>query len=130
MSLAAENKKWLKDLTRTSVDDARVTIDCREVNGRFMTVEECELCLSLIRPNSKTLWKLFEAKARKAFRASVRGEEVEEHHASVIVCGGQQTLKFATYTTLRKSLYLATDKAICERIRREIQTRFPWGSWK
>ncbi len=137
MSLTDENKKWLKDLTRTSVDDARVTIDCREVNGRFMTVEECEFCLSMITPASKTLWKLFESKARKAFRGSLvcRGEKACEQSAREIGSGDYPLRKDfllgqSNYTTLRKALYLATDEAICERIRREIQTRFPWGSWK
>ncbi len=39
MSLTDNDKKWLKDLARTSVDDARVTIECRERNGRLMTIE-------------------------------------------------------------------------------------------
>ena len=133
MSLTDADKKWLKDLTRTSVDDARVTIDCRERNGRLMTVEECEYCLSLMTPTSKTLWKLFESKARKAFRESVRGETFSDRHAQTFAAlGGHipRSLSQAKYSTLRRALYLATDAVICERIRREIQTRFPWGSWK
>jgi hypothetical protein len=128
MSLTDNDKKQLKDLTRTSVDDARVTIDCHERNGRLMTVEACEYCLSLITPASKTLWKLFEAKARKAFRASVRGEAAHNGGAHLVAACGPDSQSPETYSTLRKALYLATDAAICERIRREIQTRFPWGS--
>ena len=130
MSLSNEENKPLRDLTRCGVDDARVTIDCRERNGRLMTVEECEYCLSLITPSSKTLWKMFESKARKAFQRSVRDEYVHHHLAEVASREKDVQLLQANYATLRKALYLATDATICERIRREIQTRFPWGNWK
>jgi hypothetical protein len=134
MSLTNENKKWLKDLTCSGVDDARVSIDCRERNGRLMTVEECEYCLSVIMPSSKTLWKLFESKARKAFRASLvcGNEEVNESRARHIArMDAEDAINPTTnYSTLRRALYLATDAAICERIRREIKTRFPWGLTK
>lgn len=134
MSLTDADKKWLKDLTRTSVDDARVSIDCREQSGRLMTVEECEYCLSLITPSNKTLWKLFEAKARRAFRASVRGDRAYQLESKVVAHGKsafwEGIMRGCNYPTLRKALYLATEPAICERIRSEIKTRFPWGSFK
>jgi hypothetical protein len=130
MSLTDNDKKWLKDLARTSVDDARSTIECRERNGRLMTIEECEYCLSLITPASKTLWKLFESKARKAFREWAKDDSVSDSGARMAASGCENMIGHVNYSTLRKALYLATDKTICERIRREIQTRFPWGNWK
>lgn len=132
MSLTEQNKKSLMNLARTSVDDARSSITCRERNGRPLTVEECEFCLSLLLPFKKSYRALFEAKARRAFQESVKNESADKDFVGNILYPSDGlaldlAIGMSNYSTLRKALYLATDPVICERIRSEIKARFPWG---
>jgi hypothetical protein len=119
-------KEQLLDLARTSVDDARSSIRCRERNGNPLSLEECEILLE--HAGAGTFRTMIEAKARKAFRESVRREEAHDGAARLVAAGVFGTIEQETYSTLRRALYLATDPAICERIRSEIKTRFPRGS--
>lgn len=130
--ISAERREWLLGLANTSVEAAKLAVRCSELNGNPLRVDECECMIPYIWPHQTSLKKYIEGKARKAFRESVRGETVNKDFIHNIIwpddyLAANLALGISNYSTLRKALYLATDVAICERIRSEITTRFPWG---
>jgi hypothetical protein len=120
----------LLEIVNTSVDWARTMISCLETKGTPLTVEDCEWCLKQSGCAGSSLRKLIEGKARKAFRGSVRSEKANQVAVKAILPSPfdcRMTEGTNNYATWRRALYLASDEKIVERIRREIQTRFPWG---
>ena len=133
MSLTTERIIELSHVIFAPMGWAKAEISDLESKGTPLTVEDCEWSLKQHGCKNKAMRKLIEGKARRAFRESVRNDKAIESAADEISkrgTGAAGTLCFSGYATLRRALYLATDEKIRERIQREIQTRFPWGSWK
>lgn len=130
--ITAERREWLHDVVNmSSVAKAKLAIRSSELRGEPLTTDECEYMIPYVWPHQTALRKHLEAKARKAFRESVRGEEPNQTVAVILAAGGPGlSTEKNNYSTLRRALYLAEDPAVCERIRAEIKARFPWGSLK
>lgn len=130
--LTEERKAYLRGMASSGVDDFKVTCQCSELQGHFLTGEECEYLLT--RSVGKTLRKSIEVKARAAFRKETAGEEVDNYAACQIADGYSEKLSVVNYSTLRKAIYILpkynVGAHVSTRIIAEIKKRFPWGLCK
>jgi hypothetical protein len=120
-------EEYLEGIACTSVDYAKTSV-------RSWSVEDCEYVLKKFPALGKSMRKVFEVQARRAFGLKTRGEEVQGALASAISKGATSLASSANYSTLRKALYLAGQKGASDEtlqeIRDSIKARFPWGRVK
>jgi hypothetical protein len=120
-------EEYLEGIACTSVDYAKTSV-------QSWSVEDCEYVLNKFPNLGKSMRKVFEVQARKSFALKTRGEYADPLRVKQILCGNVVALRRATYTTLRRALFLVPQKNLgadlADQIRMEIKTRFPWGNAK
>lgn len=126
--LSDARKNYLRGMAAGGADDFKVTSQCCELQGNFLTVEECEYLLT--RTIGKTLRKAIETKARKAFRKETAGEPVDNEAAGLLCSGNLASLCMENYSTLRKALFMCRTEYERGQIEGELEYRFPWGLCK
>ena len=96
--------------------------------GIPLTVEDCEFIISKTEDERKSLY--IAGIARKAFRASVADQEVDQAMAQEIAAGNLNPYLAVNYPTLRKALYLSDIDRIRIEIHEALKHKYPWGLQK